>query len=278
MTKTKSLLSALALLATFHLGGPAQADSDVIIVQSTTSTMNSGLYDHLLPIFQKKTGIEVRVVAVGTGQALKNAENGDGDVLLVHSKADEEKFVAEGHGVERFDLMYNEFVIVGPANDPAKVAGAKDAGDALKNIAAAKSRFASRGDNSGTHKKEQRLWAEVDIDPTPQSGLWYRELGSGMGATLNAAVMMNAYALTDRGTWISFKNKGQHRVLLEDDKSLFNQYGIVLVNPKEHAHVRAKNGQAFIDWMVSLEGQAAIADYKLDGKQLFFPNAGSGNS
>jgi tungstate transport system substrate-binding protein len=250
------------------------ADDKFIIVQSTTSTQNSGLFDHILPIFTKKTGIEVRVVAVGTGQALKNAENGDGDVVLVHSKPDEEKFVADGWGVKRQDVMYNDFVIVGPAADSAKIAGVQDAAEALKRVAAAKAPFASRGDESGTHKAELKLWKDAGVDPKPESGTWYLETGSGMGATLNTAVGKQAYTLTDRGTWLSFANKGDFKVLVEGDPKLFNQYGVILVNPAKHEKVKAKEGQAFIDWLTSPEGQAAIASYKLDGEQLFFPNAG----
>ncbi len=259
---------AAALMATTALA----ADKS-IIVQSTTSTQNSGLYDYLLPIFTAKTGIQVNVVAVGTGQAIKNAMNGDGDVLLVHAKPDEEKFVADGYGVERFDVMYNDFIMVGPPNDPAGVAGSSDAPAALSKIAEKQATFASRGDNSGTHKKELALWKDAGIDPTKASGAWYRETGSGMGATLNAAVGMGAYALTDRGTWISFKNKGDYAILVEGDPNLFNQYGVMLVNPEKHRNIKAAEGHAFIDWILSDEGQQAIADYKLDGLQLFFPNA-----
>jgi tungstate transport system substrate-binding protein len=253
------------------------ADDKFIVVQSTTSTQNSGLFDHILPLFTKKTGIEVRVVAVGTGQALKNAENGDGDVVLVHSKPDEEKFVADGWGVKPHDVMYNDFIIVGPAADPAKIAGAKDAPEALKKIAEAEAPFASRGDESGTHKAELKLWKDAGVDPKPASGEWYLETGSGMGATLNTAVGKQAYALTDRGTWLSFANKGDFKVLVEGDPKLFNQYGVILVNPEKHKNVKAKEGQAFIDWLTGAEGRAAIASYKLDGEQLFFPNARPGS-
>jgi tungstate transport system substrate-binding protein len=265
---SKAVLAAAAVLTL-----SAQAAEQSIIVQSTTSTQNSGLYGYLLPIFTKKTGIQVNVVAVGTGQAVKNAKNGDGDVLLVHAKPDEEKFVAEGYGVKRFDLMYNDFVIVGPAKDPAKVGGKKDAAAALRKIAKTKAPFASRGDNSGTYKKEMALWKAAGIDPSAASGTWYREAGSGMGATLNTAVGMGAYTLTDRGTWISFKNKDDFKILVEGDKNLFNQYGVMLVNPKKYPNVKAKAGQTFIDWLLSDEGQKAIASYKVDGQQLFFPNA-----
>jgi len=267
-----STLAVALVLAVFAASG-LQADDDFIIVQSTTSTQNSGLFDVILPRFEKKTGIDVRVVAVGTGQALKNARNGDGDVVLVHSKPDEEKFVAEGWGVKRYDLMYNDFVIVGPASDPAKIAGVEDASQALKTIAEAEATFASRGDNSGTHKEELRLWRESGIDPQKASGEWYLETGSGMGPTLNTSVGKDAYTLTDRGTWLSFANKADFKVLVEGDPKLFNQYGVILVNPEKHPKVKAKEGQAFIDWLLSDEGQAAIASYKIDGKQLFFPNA-----
>jgi tungstate transport system substrate-binding protein len=250
-----------------------RAEDKFIIVQSTTSTQNSGLFEHILPIFTKKTGIDVRVVAVGTGQALKNAQNGDGDVVLVHSKPDEEKFVAEGWGVKRQDVMYNDFVIVGPASDPASIAGLKDAAEGFKKIAAAEAPFASRGDDSGTNKAELKLWQDAGIDPKPASGKWYLETGSGMGATLNTAVGKQAYTLTDRGTWLSFANKGDFKVLIEGDPKLFNQYGVILVNPAKHPNVKAKEGQAFIDWLTGSEGQAAIAGYKIGGEQLFFPNA-----
>ena len=268
-------LSAALLLAPLASPGFA-ADDDFIIVQSTTSTQNSGLFDHILPKFTEKTGTEVRVVAVGTGQALKNARNGDGDVVLVHSKPDEEKFVAEGWGVKRHDVMYNDFVIVGPNADPAGVAGLKDVDQALKKIAEAEASFTSRGDNSGTHKAELRLWKKTGVDPTHASGDWYLETGSGMGATLNTAVGKHAYTLTDRGTWLSFANKADFELLVEGDPKLFNQYGVILVNPEKHPRVRAEKGQAFVDWLTSSEGQKAIASYKIDGKQLFSPNARAG--
>jgi tungstate transport system substrate-binding protein len=266
----------LALLSLVLLGlGPLapSADDKFIIVQSTTSTQNSGLFEHILPLFTKKTGIEVRVVAVGTGQALKNAENGDGDVVLVHSQPDEEKFVADGWGVKRYPVMYNDFILVGPAADPAEIAGLKQAPEALKKIAEAKAPFASRADDSGTHKAELKLWEAAGVDPKASSGSWYLETGSGMGATLNTAVGKQAYALTDRGTWLAFTNKDDFKVLVEGDDKLLNQYGVILVNPAKHPNVKAKEGQAFIDWLVSSEGQAAIANYKIDGQQLFFPNA-----
>jgi tungstate transport system substrate-binding protein len=251
------LIPILALLVT---SGTALAVEKSIILQSTTSTANSGLYDHLLPIFTEKSGITVHVVAVGTGQAIKNAQNG-------------EAFVAEGYGVERFDVMYNDFIVVGPPTDPAKVNGMKDAAVALRMIADAKVPFASRGDNSGTHKKEVALWQRAGVDVASASGSWYRETGSGMGATLNVAVGMGAYALTDRGTWISFKNKGDYVIAVEGSDDLFNQYGVILVDPRRHPRVKAIEGQAFIDWILGAEGQAAIATYTLGGQQLFFPNA-----
>jgi tungstate transport system substrate-binding protein len=252
---------------------PAASAQTSILMQSTTSTQNSGLFESILPKFKAATGIEVRVVAVGTGQALKNAQNGDGDVVFVHAKADEEKFVADGFGVKRLDVMYNDFVIVGPAADPAKIAGNKDVKAALKAISDSKSPFASRGDDSGTHKAELALWKAANIDAKAASGQWYRETGSGMGPTLNTAVGMGAYAFTDRGTWISFKNKGDYKVVVEGDTSLFNQYGVMLVNPAKHPQVKAAAGQSFVDWIVGPQGQAAITDYKIDGQQLFFANA-----
>ena len=273
----------LAMLAAFiaallhaAVATTVMADDDFIIVQSTTSTQNSGLFDHILPMFLAETGIEVRVVAVGTGQAIRNAANGDGDVLLVHSRPDEEAFVAEGLGVARFDVMYNDFVIVGPADDPAVIAGASDAVSALAAIAAAGATFASRGDDSGTHKAERRLWAAAGIDPGAGSGGWYLEVGAGMGATLNIATEMGAYVLTDRATWISFANQRDQTILVAGDRRLFNQYGIILVNAEVHPNVKAALGQRFVDWMLSGDGQAAIASFVVDGHQLFFPNAAPG--
>lgn len=267
-------LMSLALGAALVFGAGAARAQEFIVVQSTTSTLNSGLFGHILPIFRDRTGIEVRVVAVGTGQAIRNAANGDGDVLFVHARAAEEAFVAEGHGVSRADVMYNDFVIVGPAADPAGVAGMSDVVAALARIAGAEAPFVSRGDDSGTHKAELRLWQEAGIDVQAVSGGWYRETGSGMGATLNIGTAMGAYILTDRATWIAFGNKGDHAVVVAGDPRLFNQYGIILVNPARHPGVRAEAGQAFIDWVLSDEGQAAIAEFRVDGQQLFFPNAG----
>jgi len=262
-----------ATMMIMALPGIGFAADKSIFLQSTTSTANSGLYDALLPGFTERTGIQVNVVAVGTGQAIKNAMNGDGDVLLVHAKPAEEAFVTEGYGVERFDVMYNDFVIVGPPSDPAGIGGSGDAAASLRKIGDSGAKFASRGDSSGTHKKEIALWETADVDPTAASGDWYRETGSGMGATLNAAVAMGAYTMTDRGTWISFKNKGDYTILVEGDDALFNQYGVILVNPARHANVKAEAGQMFIDWIIGPQGQAAIAAYTLDGQQLFFPNA-----
>jgi tungstate transport system substrate-binding protein len=264
---------AVALLLVGASPDVGSAEDKFIIVQSTTSTQNSGLFEHILPEFTKKTGIDVRVVAVGTGQALKNAENGDGDVVFVHSKPDEEKFVAQGWGVNRHDVMYNDFVIVGPAADPAKIAGLEASSEPFKKIAEAEAPFASRGDDSGTNKAELKLWQEAGVDPSLSSGKWYLETGSGMGATLNTAVGKQAYTLTDRGTWLSFANKDDFKILVEGDPKLFNQYGVILVNPAKHPNVKAEEGQAFIDWLISPEGQAAITSYKIDGQQLFFPNA-----
>ena len=251
----------------------AAAGDEFVLVQSTTSTRNSGLYDAILPAFTQATGIEVRVVAVGTGQALKNARNCDGDVLLVHAKAAEEAFVAEGYGTRRTDLMYNDFVIVGPPQDPAVVRGLSNPVAALTRIAEGGALFASRGDDSGTHKAEMRLWGEVGYDPAEASGTWYRETGSGMGATLNIAVGLHGYALTDRATWIKFANKRDHEIMVEGDPSLFNQYGIIPVNRAVCPNVRAAAAQRFADWMTGPEGQAAIAAYRVEGEQLFFPNA-----
>ncbi|WP_346913909.1 substrate-binding domain-containing protein [uncultured Roseibium sp.] len=263
----------LAIGLTAGANAAALAADNFIIVQSTTSTQNSGLLDYILPMFKDKSGIEVRVVAVGTGQALKNAANGDGDVLLVHAKPAEEKFVADGMGVKRFDVMYNDFVIVGPKSDPAGIKGMTDATAALKKIADSNAPFASRGDDSGTHKKERALWKQAGIDPTAASGTWYRETGSGMGATLNAAAGMGAYTMSDRATWLAFKNKEALEILAQGDDRLFNQYGVILVNPEKHSNVKAEAGQEFIDWLIGAEGQKAIASFKVGGEQLFFPNA-----
>jgi tungstate transport system substrate-binding protein len=270
-------LTAAGLLVFAAAGHDAQGQQSTgkyILVQSTTSTENSGLFKYLLPLFTKKTGIEVRVVAVGTGQAIKNARNGDGDVLFVHDKPSEEKFIAEGWGVKRFDVMYNDFVVIGPGKDPAGIVGGKDVVAAFKKIAAAKAPFVSRGDDSGTHKAELRLWKAAGVDAKAASGSWYREAGTGMGATINTGVGMGAYVFTDRATWSSFKNRGDFKIAVEGDKRLFNQYGIILVNPAKHPRVKQAEGQAFIDWVLSPEGQNAIKGFKINGEQQFFPNAG----
>jgi tungstate transport system substrate-binding protein len=267
------LIRAAFLLLALGLALPVQGQQKFITVASTTSTEQSGLFRHLLPAFEKKAGIQVRVVALGTGQALDMGRRGDADVVFVHAKELEEKFVAEGYGVMRQEVMYNDFVIVGPNSDPAKVGGTKDSLAALKEIAQAKAPFASRGDKSGTHFAETQLWKAAGLDPAKEKPSWYRETGSGMGPTLNTASGMNAYALTDRGTWLSFKNRGELQIVVEGDKRLFNQYGVILVNPAKHPHVKKDMGQAFIDWLLSKEGQQAIADYRINGQQLFFPNA-----
>ena len=275
MTKCAVLaVAGVVLMALSATRAPAAEDAPFIIVQSTTSTQNSGLFEHILPVFTAKTGIEVRVVAVGTGQAIRNATNGDGDVLFVHARDAEEQFVAQGNGQARFDVMYNDFIIVGPPSDPAGVSGMRDVVAALLRIAEAGARFASRGDDSGTHRAELRLWKQAGIDVEEASGTWYLEMGSGMGATLNVGTAMDAYVMTDRATWIAFGNQGGHRIAVEGDPRLFNQYGIVLVNPERHPYVRAEPGRHFVEWILSAEGQAAIASFRVDGQQLFFPNAG----
>ena len=263
----------VAAMAAVLWAGPSGAADKAIIVQSTTSTANSGLYDYMLPIFEKKTGIRVHVVAVGTGQAIRNATRGDGDVLFVHARAAEEKFVRDGWGVSRADVMYNDFIVVGPPADPAKVAGLDDAKKALTMIAKAKAMFASRGDNSGTNKAELALWQKANVDPKKASGTWYRETGSGMGATLNAAIGMGAYVLTDRATWISFGNRQGFDILVQDDPLLFNQYGVIMVNPERHPHVKVAEVRRFMNWILGPDGQQAIAGFRSNDLQLFFPNA-----
>ncbi|HSC94175.1 MAG TPA: extracellular solute-binding protein [Burkholderiales bacterium] len=252
---------------------PAAMAQEFITVASTTSTEQSGLFKHILPIFQKKAGIEVRVVALGTGQSLDMGKRGDADVVFVHAKSAEEKFVAEGYGVKRLPVMYNDFVLIGPKPDPAKIAGGKDILVALRKIKTASAPFVSRGDRSGTHMAEIALWKQSGTDIGKEKGPWYRDTGQGMGPALNTASSMNGYILADRGTWISFKNRGDLAILVEGDKRLFNQYGVILVNPAKHTHVKKDLGQAFIDWIVSADGQKAIASYKIGGEQLFFPNA-----
>ena len=261
-----------AVLGFILAAGIAPADDRSIVVQSTTSTQNSGLFDHILPMFTDATGIVVKVVAVGTGQAIRNSMNGDGDVLLVHAKDAEELFVEQGYGIERFDLMYNDFVIAGPREDPAGIGGLQDARESLRRIAGAKAFFASRGDDSGTHTKEMFLWRSTGFDPIAHSGSWYLETGSGMGATLNVAANVDAYVLADRATWIAFMNKGDLVLHVDGDEDLFNQYGVTAVNPERFGHVRAEEARIFVEWLLSEEGQAAIASHRINGKQLFFPN------
>jgi tungstate transport system substrate-binding protein len=251
----------------------AHAQDKFIIVASTTSTEQSGLFRFLLPAFKEKTDIDVRVVVLGTGQALDVARRGDADVVFVHAKSAEEKFLAEGHGVKRYPVMYNDFVLIGPKSDPAKIAGGKDIVEALKKIQAAQSPFVSRGDRSGTHKAELGLWKDAGIEIDKSKGPWYRDTGQGMGPALNTASSMNAYILADRATWLAFKNRGDLAIMVEGDKRLFNQYGVMLVNPDKHPTVKKDLGQTFIDWLISPEGQKLIADYKVGGEQLFFPNA-----
>jgi tungstate transport system substrate-binding protein len=266
------LLAAIAAL-TVAFGATASAQDKSIVVASTTSTEDSGLFGYLLPIFKAKTGITVKVVAQGTGQALDTARRGDADVVLVHAKAAEEKFLAEGFGVNRYPVMYNDFILVGPKSDPAGIKGTKDIVAALTAIHDKQAPFVSRGDRSGTHQAELALWKAAGIDITKDKGTWYREIGQGMGAALNTAGAMNAYTISDRGTWIAFKNKGELIIAVEGDKRLFNQYGVMLVNPAGHPSVKKELGQQFIDWLISAEGQKTIADFKIDGQQLFYPNA-----
>ena len=269
---TACRIGAICLTSAVCLTSAALADMS-ILVQSTTSTKNAGLYDYILPMVKADTGITVNVVAVGTGAAIKNAMNCDGDVLLVHSRAREDRFVAEGYAKQRYDVMYNDFVIIGPAADPAGIAGSKDIATAMTKIAISKSKFASRGDDSGTHSKEKSLWRLANIDQNTGSGDWYRETGSGMGATLNAAVGMAAYTLSDRASWGAHGNKADFRIMVEGDKRLFNPYGVMLVNAEKCPTVKSKAGQVFIDWLISAKGQNAIASFTVNGKQLFFPNA-----
>jgi tungstate transport system substrate-binding protein len=273
----------LALIAVFctaaFLAGHAPAQEKSIVVASTTSTKDSGLFEHLLPSFTQKTGIAVKVRAVGTGQALDMARRGDSDVVFVHAKSAEQLFVAEGHGVKRYPIMYNDFVLIGPESDPAGIRGEKDVAKALKAIKDKSATFISRGDNSGTHLRELMLWnKDVGINIQELDGPWYKSVERGMKATLHMARATGGYALSDRGTWISFKNKGELQILVEGDKRMFNQYAVILVNPDKHPKVQKELGQTFIDWLISPEGQRAIADYKVDGKQLFFPNATDPNA
>ncbi|MFL5030293.1 MAG: extracellular solute-binding protein [Xanthobacteraceae bacterium] len=265
------LIASLILLANV---AAATAQDQSIVVASTTSTQDSGLFNHILPIFKARTGITVKVIAQGTGQALDTGRRGDADVVFVHARPQEEKFVVEGFGVKRFPVMYNDFVLIGPKSDPAGIGGTKDIVAALKTIKAKGASFISRGDRSGTHAAELALWKLAGIDAAgADRGPWYKEIGQGMGAALNTAAAADAYVLSDRGTWMSFKNRGDLAIAVAGDQRLFNQYGVILVNPTKHPHVKKDLGQAFIDWLTSPQGQGAIADYKIDGQQLFFPNA-----
>ena len=275
MQISRTLIVAVALVAVVFAAPLTLAQEKSIVVASTTSTQDSGLFGHLLPIFTAKTGIEVKVVAQGTGQALDTARRGDADVVFVHAKAAEEKFLAEGFGVKRYPVMYNDFVLIGPKSDPAGIAGGKDIAAALKAIKETQAPFVSRGDRSGTHIAELNLWKAAGIDIAADKGPWYRDIGQGMGVALNTASSMEAYVLSDRGTWLSFKNRGDLDIAVEGDQRLFNQYGVMLVNPEKHPHVKTEWGQAFVGWLISPDGQKAIADYKIEGKQLFFPNAGA---
>lgn len=262
----------LSISAVFG-GQVTAAQNRSIVVASTTSTQDSGLFGYLLPIFKAKTGIDVKVVAQGTGQALDTARRGDADVVFVHAKSQEEKFIAEGYGVQRFDVMYNDFILIGPKSDPAGVKGSKDIVAALRTIQQKKTPFVSRGDRSGTNAAELNLWRQAGVDIVSAKGPWYREIGQGMGATLNTAGAMEGYTISDRGTWISFKNRGDLEIMVEGDKRLFNQYGVTLVNPAKYPTVKAKLGQTFIDWLLSPAGQNTIAGYRIGGQQLFFPDA-----
>jgi len=275
MVVSRRLFLATALAACAFA---ASAQERFITVASTTSTEQSGLFGYLLPIYEKETGVKVRVVALGTGQALDVGRRGDADVVFVHARAAEDKFLAEGHGVKRYPVMYNDFVLIGPKSDPAKVAGSKDILAALKKVEAAQAPFVSRGDRSGTHMAELDLWKGSGVDIDKSKGPWYRDTGQGMGPALNTAASMNAYILADRGTWLAFKNRGDLDILVQGDKRLFNQYGVMLVNPEKHPTVKKELGQQFIDWLVSPAGQKAIAEYKIGGEQLFYPNAGDANA
>ncbi len=278
MFNRRSLIAALAFGAVALAAQPGIAQDKSIVVSSTTSTQDSGLFEHLLPLFKSKTGITVKVVAQGTGKALDTGRRGDSDVVFVHAKSQEDKFVADGDGVKRFPVMYNDFVLIGPKSDPAGVKGMKDVGKALTQIKDKKADFISRGDRSGTHSAELRLWKAAGVDIEKDKGAWYKAIGQGMGAALNTAGAGKAYVLSDRATWIHFKNKGDLAILVEGDKRMFNQYGVMLVNPAKHPNVKKDLGQTFIDWLISPEGQKAIANYKIDGEQLFYPNAQDHNA
>jgi tungstate transport system substrate-binding protein len=273
-TRRFLMVAAAAGTVIAAAAGAGAQEEKSIVVSSTTSTQDSGLFGHILPLFKQKTGIDVKVVAQGTGQALDTGRRGDADVVFVHAKSAEEKFLAEGEGVKRYPVMYNDFVLIGPKSDPAGIKGMKDVAKALATIKEKQAPFISRGDRSGTHIAELGLWnKDAGIDIEKEKGPWYKSIGQGMGAALNTAGASNAYVLSDRGTWLSFKNKGDLQILVEGDKRLFNQYGVMLVNPAKHPNVKKDLGQQFIDWLVSPEGQKAIADYKINGEQLFYPNA-----
>jgi tungstate transport system substrate-binding protein len=274
---TRRILIATAL-STALLATPSLAQDKSIVVASTTSTQDSGLFEYLLPLFTKKTGITVKVVAQGTGQALDTGRRGDADVVFVHAKSAEEKFLAEGQGVKRYPVMYNDFVLIGPKSDPAGVKGMKDVGKAFQTIKAKQAPFISRGDRSGTNIAELKLWKDAGIDIDKDKGPWYKAIGQGMGAALNTAGASNAYVLSDRGTWIHFKNKGDLSIVVEGDRRMFNQYGVMLVNPEKHPNVKKALGQQFIDYLISPEGQKDIANYKINGEQLFYPNAGDASA
>ena len=269
-----AVTAAFAFVAAFS-ASPACAQDRSIVVASTTSTQDSGLFGHLLPAFKAETGIDVKVISQGTGQAIDTGRRGDADVVFVHARAQEEEFVAEGFGVRRFDVMYNDMILIGPKADPAGIVGGKDIVLGLKTIQAKASPFVSRGDKSGTHVAELALWKVAGLDPAGAKPSWYREIGQGMGAALNTSAAMGAYVLSDRGTWLSFKNKDALQIVIQGDKRLFNQYGIILVNPDKHKHVKKDLAQSFIDWVIGKKGQAAIAAYKINGQQLFIPNAGA---
>jgi tungstate transport system substrate-binding protein len=277
MLNHRAFIAAIAAGALL-LGAPAYAQDKSIVVASTTSTQDSGLFEYLLPIFQQKTGTTVKVVAQGTGQALDTGRRGDADVVFVHAKSAEEKFLAEGEGVKRFPVMYNDFVLIGPKSDPAGIKGMKDVAKALQTIKDKQASFISRGDRSGTHIAELNLWKDSSVDIEKDKGTWYKSIGQGMGAALNTAGASNAYVLSDRGTWIHFKNKGDLQILVEGDKRMFNQYGVILVNPAKHPNVKKELGQEFIDWLVSPDGQKTISNYKIEGEQLFYPNASDPNA
>jgi tungstate transport system substrate-binding protein len=277
MNRWFGTLRILAIIALISLAAQAQGQDQSIVVASTTSTQDSGLFGYLLPIVKQKTGVEVKVLAQGTGQALDTARRGDADVVFVHAKSAEEKFLAEGFGVKRYPVMYNDFVIVGPQDDPAGIKG-KDVVTALQTIKSKAAPFISRGDRSGTHIAEIKLWEEAGIDITQDHGPWYKEIGQGMGAALNMASASNAYVLSDRGTWLAFQNRGDLAILVEGDKRLFNQYGVMLVNPAKHPQVKKDAGQRFIDFLISPEGQSTIAGYKINGQQLFYPDANDPNA